>query len=316
MKYVNLDKYLTQIDPFYFGLEKLLLTKPGDFSFVWDVFPAVIIGKHQIARQEVNLKYLEEQAIKLFRRPSGGGAVYSDSGCIKYSFIDKNKTKDQMYETYLFKIQEFLAKYYHLNAIFSGRNDLLIDGYKFSGNAYYQTKDGSVLHGTILFDTDLNKLVNVLTPSQEKLLSKGVKSVSSRVINLSSLISISRKQFIADFKEYLNTDEYFLNQIDELLVQNNLKIFNSEDYIYGLEPKYSYLKSKRFSYGEVALNYEVENNLITKIKITGDFFAKKAIEQLEQALIGMKLQNPKLDLDVNEYIDNMKNEDFLKLLKG
>lgn len=314
MKYINLDKYGKQTDPFYFSLEKHLLTLSGDFSFIWDVYPAVIIGKHQVAKQEVNLDYLKDNDIYLFRRPSGGGAVYSDEGCIKYTFISRNKTKDEMYEQYLKVIQNFL-KTYGLDAVFSGRNDLLVDGYKFSGNAYYQTKDGNVLHGTILYDTNMEKLSQVLTPSVEKLSSKGVKSVKSRVINLVELIKISRQEFVRDFKNFLNHNETFLTVEEELIIDDYQKDFNSNDYIYGLEPKYQNIKSQRFPYGEVIINYQVDKGKIINIKILGDFFEQDDIQILEQSLLGQDINNLKV-LKVNQYIDNMSDEDFLTLMKG
>ncbi len=314
MKYINLDKYGKQTDPFYFSLEKHLLTLSGDFSFIWDVYPAVIIGKHQVAKQEVNLDYLKDNDIYLFRRPSGGGAVYSDEGCIKYTFISRNKTKDEMYEQYLKVIQNFL-KTYGLDAVFSGRNDLLVDGYKFSGNAYYQTKDGNVLHGTILYDTNMEKLSQVLTPSVEKLSSKGVKSVKSRVINLVELIKISREEFVRDFKNFLNHNEIFLTLEEEVIINNYRKIFNSNDYIYGLEPKYQNIKSQRFPYGEVIINYQVDKGKIINIKILGDFFEQDDIQIFEQSLLGQDINNLKV-LKVNQYIDNMSDEDFLTLMKG
>ena len=314
MKYINLDKYGKQTDPFYFSLEKHLLTLSGDFSFIWDVYPAVIIGKHQVAKQEVNLDYLKDNDIYLFRRPSGGGAVYSDEGCIKYTFISRNKTKDEMYEQYLKVIQNFL-KTYGLDAVFSGRNDLLVDGYKFSGNAYYQTKDGNVLHGTILYDTNMEKLSQVLTPSVEKLSSKGVNSVKSRVINLVELIKISREEFVRDFKNFLNHNEIFLTLEEEVIINNYRKIFNSNDYIYGLEPKYQNIKSQRFPYGEVIINYQVDKGKIINIKILGDFFEQDDIQNFEQSLLGQDINNLKV-LKVNQYIDNMSDEDFLTLMKG
>lgn len=314
MKYINLDKYGKQTDPFYFSLEKHLLTLSGDFSFIWDVYPAVIIGKHQVAKQEVNLDYLKANDIYLFRRPSGGGAVYSDEGCIKYTFISRNKTKDEMYEQYLKVIQNFL-KTYGLDAVFSGRNDLLVDGYKFSGNAYYQTKDGNVLHGTILYDTNMEKLSQVLTPSVEKLSSKGVKSVKSRVINLVELIKISRQEFVRDFKNFLNHNETFLTVEEELIIDDYQKDFNSNDYIYGLEPKYQNIKSQRFPYGEVIINYQVDKGKIINIKILGDFFEQDDIQILEQSLLGQDINDLQVS-KVNQYIDNMSDEDFLTLMKG
>ncbi|MGI6787527.1 MAG: lipoate--protein ligase [Acholeplasmataceae bacterium] len=315
MKYINLDSYGRQKDSFYFALEKYLLTLDDDFCFLWTVYPAVIVGKHQIINQEINQKALEKLNIGLFRRPSGGGAVYSDEGCIKYTFISKRLSKDGLYFYSLTKIKDFLETL-GLKAEFSGRNDLLINGYKFSGNAYYQTKDGKVLHGTILFDTDLEKMSQVLTPNQEKLSSKGVKSVKSRVTNLSNLIDLSRHEFIYLLEKYLNYNEKILTKEENKIISDYQQEFESFEYIYQDRLDYQYLKSKRFEFGEIVLNFNLDNNKIKKIKILGDFFEKKSIDELEKALINFNLKNVELPILIGDYIENMKNEEFLNLLKG
>lgn len=315
MKYINLDNFGRQKDPFYFALEKHLLQKTGDFSFIWEVFPAVIIGKHQVLRKEVNLNYLKENNIQIYRRPSGGGAVYSDEGCIKYTFIRRNITKDEMYKESLTVIKDFL-KTLGLEVEFSGRNDLVINGAKFSGNAYYQTKDGMVLHGTILYDTDMEKLSQVLTPSEDKIRSKGVKSVKSRVINLSSLLNMKREEFLNKFKNYLSKNERYLTKDEASELDDDILMFSSNDYIYGREPKYSITTSKRFSFGEVVMNYEVSNNKIIEIMIKGDFFEKEQVNELEQKLVGFDLTSDTLGFNVGNYIENMTNIDLIELLKG
>lgn len=315
MKYINLDSYGRQKDSFYFALEKYLLTLDDDFCFLWTVYPAVIVGKHQIINQEINQKALEKLNIGLFRRPSGGGAVYSDEGCIKYTFISKRLSKDGLYFYSLTKIKDFLETL-GLKAEFSGRNDLLINGYKFSGNAYYQTKDGKVLHGTILFDTDLEKMSQVLTPNQEKLSSKGVKSVKSRVTNLSNLIDLSCHEFIYLLEKYLNYNEKILTKEENKIISDYQQEFESFEYIYQDRLDYQYLKSKRFEFGEIVLNFNLDNNKIKKIKILGDFFEKKSIDELEKALINFNLKNVELPILIGDYIENMKNEEFLNLLKG
>lgn len=315
MKYINLDNYGRREDPFYFALESHLLNLTGDFSFIWDVYPAVIIGKHQLSQNEVNFDYLKANDIKLFRRPSGGGAVYSDPGCIKYTFIARDKSKDEMYEKYLKVIQSFL-KTLGLEARFSGRNDLVINGFKFSGNAYYQTNKGAVLHGTILFDTDLDKMSKVLTPSTNKLKSKGVKSVQSRVINLSELLDISRDEFISLFKKFLNHNEIYLTKEDEKVVYQLEKELRSDNYIFKKDPKYQITRQKRFDWGEIILNYEVKNDIISKIKIYGDFFEKEDIETLENHLKNQNIKKLELKLIASDYIDKMTNQELLKLIKG
>lgn len=315
MKYINLDKYGRQKDSFYFALEKYLLTQKEDFSFLWTVYPAVIIGKHQIINQEINQQALEENNISLFRRPSGGGAVYSDEGCIKYTFISKKLSKDELYFYSLSKIKDFL-KTLGLNAEFSGRNDLLVNGYKFSGNAYYQTKDGKVLHGTILFDTDLGKMAKVLTPAKEKLASKGVKSVRSRVINLSQLLDMDRLEFIYLLERYLNKNERYLSLEEERIIANYQKEFETIEWIYQDKLNFAQTNRKRYSFGEVVLNYNMQNGIIKEIKILGDFFEKEEIKELEKILINFDINTNELPINIGDYIENMKNEEFLKLLKG
>ncbi len=315
MKYINLKKYGRQKDSFYFALEKYLLTIDGDYSFLWTVFPAVIIGKHQIINQEINQQALEENNIGLFRRPSGGGAVYSDEGCIKYTFISKTLSKDDLYFYSLNKIKDFL-KILGLDAEFSGRNDILINGYKFSGNAYYQTKDGRVLHGTILFDTDLGKMLKVLTPTKEKLQSKGVKSVRSRVTNLSNLVNLSREEFICLLEKYLNQNEKNLSIEEEKIINNYKKEFETIEWIYQDKLIYPEIKRKRYNFGEVVLNYQLHNGIIKAIKVLGDFFEKEEVNQLEKSLINFDLKSLELPIDVSNYIENMTNEEFLNLLKG
>lgn len=315
MKYINLKKYGRQKDSFYFALEKYLLTIDGDYSFLWTVFPAVIIGKHQIINQEINQQALEENNIGLFRRPSGGGAVYSDEGCIKYTFISKTLSKDDLYFYSLNKIKDFL-KTLGLDAEFSGRNDLLINGYKFSGNAYYQTKDGRVLHGTILFDTDLGKMLKVLTPTKEKLQSKGVKSVRSRVTNLSNLVNLSREEFICLLEKYLNQNEKNLSIEEEKIINNYKKEFETIEWIYQDKLIYPEIKRKRYNFGEVVLNYQLHNGIIKAMKVLGDFFEKEEVNQLEKSLINFDLKSLELPIDVSNYIENMTNEEFLNLLKG
>lgn len=315
MKYINLNYYGRQTDPFYFALEKHLLNLDDDFCFLWSVYPAVIIGKHQVSALEVDRNYLDHNNIFLFRRPSGGGAVYSDEGCIKYTFISKKLSKDELYLESLTTIKNFLLTL-GLHAELSGRNDLLLNGQKFSGNAYYQTDKGRVLHGTLLFDTDLEKMVNVLTPSKEKLSSKGVNSVRSRVINLSEFVNLSRNEFIYLLERFLNGKERVLTNEEHLKVLGYKKEFESNTYIYGQEPKYQSLISKRFPFGEVIVNYEVKNNQIIRIKIYGDFFVNNSVSIMESKLIGFDLANDQLSIEVSDYIENMKNEDFINLLKG
>lgn len=323
MKYLRLEPYGINKDPFYFATEKWVLENldeiDDDVCFLWNVYGAVIIGKHQVLEAEVNLDYLNQNNIPIYRRLSGGGAVYSDEGCIKYSFISKTKTKDELYKESLIIIKDFL-KTLRLDAVFSGRNDLTYQGFKFSGNAYYQTKDGKVLHGTILYDSDLNVLTKVLNPNKEKLASKGVKSVKSRVTNLKEFIHLDEPVFRGKLKEYLDREtlllkDYQLNEIKEFQ-----QYFSQKDYIYNKQPAYNILRQKRYEFGVVSIYLTIKDNRIDDISIKGDFFFQKEVKELEKLLMKKDL-NERLkayleSIDVSSYIEGLKGDMLYQLLKG
>lgn len=323
MKYLRLEPYGTNKDPFYFATEKWVLENldeiDDDVCFLWNVYGAVIIGKHQVLEAEVNLDYLNQNNIPIYRRPSGGGAVYSDEGCIKYSFISKTKTKDELYKESLIIIKDFL-KTLGLDAVFSGRNDLTYQGFKFSGNAYYQTKDGKVLHGTILYDSDLNVLTKVLNPNKEKLASKGVKSVKSRVTNLKEFIHLDEPVFRRKLKEYLDRKTLLLKdyQLDE--IREFQQYFSQKDYIYNKQPAYNTLRQKRYEFGVVSIYLAIKDNRIDDISIKGDFFFQKEVKELEKLLVKKDLDERLKayleSIDVSSYIEGLKGDMLYQLLKG
>ncbi len=315
MIFVKLD-IEKRIDPFYFALEKVMLDKLStlndDICFIWDVFPAVIIGKHQLLEKEVNLTALKQSNTVVYRRPSGGGAVFSDYGCIKYSFISK-KPKDVMYKLFLDEIIEFLKPY--IDVSYSGRNDLIFDGYKFSGNAYYQTKNGNVLHGTILYDTDMSILGKVLNPSVEKLKSKGVDSVKSRVTNLINFVKLSREDFRNEIEKFLDRKTYYLTNEDLKMINEAMDEFNSDDYIHGKNPAYEVIRRKRFPFGEIEVHLNINKNIINGFQIYGDFFEKEAIEDYQKTIIGQNIRNLKI-VNTNMYIEGMTDVEMYDLILG
>ncbi len=314
MKFVKLD-IKQRIDPFYFALEEYLLEKDEEYIFIWDVFNSVIIGKNQLLHREVHLDYLKENDIKVYRRPSGGGAVYNDYGCIKYSFISK-RPKSEMYYVFLGFIKDFLKEY--ISVDFSGRNDLLFNEMKFSGNAYYQTKNGHVLHGTILYDTDLTVLKNALNPSKLKLKSKGIKSVKSRVTNLKPYINLSREEFRKSLDEYFTKFETIILTDDEILeVKKKMNYYNNYDYIYGKNPKYKIEIKERFSYGEVILYLDILSEKIIDVEIYGDFFEKEPLDSLKAKIIGISKGDLEkiMNIDPSQYIEGMSNIDLYNLIR-
>ncbi len=154
--------------------------------FTWIVDPTVIIGKHQVLENEVNLPYCRANRIAVYQRKSGGGCVYSDRGNLMTSFISTNTHAQEVFQAYLQQMVEVLSKM-GCQATRSQNNDILVNQRKVSGNASYTNKQATVVHGTMLCNVNLQHMQMAITPSQEKLDKHGVKSVRQRVENLMSI---------------------------------------------------------------------------------------------------------------------------------
>lgn len=176
---------------FYLAMEEYLARYTEDEAFfVWQVPPTVIIGRNQVMAAEVNLPYCRAHGIRVFRRKSGGGCVYSDRGNLMVSCVVSGKDVPFLFENYIRRLALCLRRA-GLEAEVSGRNDILVSGKKVSGNAFFSIHGRNVLHGTLLFDCNPEQLENVLTPSGTKLRSKGVSSVRQRVGSLRQFLAAS-----------------------------------------------------------------------------------------------------------------------------
>ncbi len=178
--------------------------------FIWQVNPTVIFGRNQDMNAEVDVPYCREHGIAMYRRKSGGGCVFADKGNIMISYIRRCTDVSELFSEYLEKLAGFLRSL-GLNAEVSGRNDVLVDGRKVSGNAFSLKPDGvGIVHGTLLYDLDFRTMASVLTPSRAKLESKGVRSVEQRVMNLKSALD-EKNMDLAALKSaiisYFCTDE-------------------------------------------------------------------------------------------------------------
>ena len=174
---------------FYLAMEEFVASKiEGETFFVWRVGPTVIFGKNQVLENEVNLNYCKAVGVDVVQRKSGGGCVYSDKGNIMISYISERGVVSEVFDRYLSGLTDCLRSL-GLDAVKSGRNDILIDGRKVSGNAFHQLPDRSVVHGTLLYSTDLEALTEAIKPPVEKLSRHGVESVRQRVVNLAEIVS-------------------------------------------------------------------------------------------------------------------------------
>lgn len=320
MKYVNLSRYGRQIDPFFFALESVLLEDlKEDLFFIWHVYGAVIIGKNQLLETEVNEAFLKENNIPVFRRLSGGGAVYSDEGCIKYSFLSKRFDKDTIFKDSLNQIKSVFDSL-QIPVVLSGRNDILHDGKKFSGNAYFHNQYGSCLHGTILYDTNFETLVKSITPSNDKLISKGIESVRQRVTNMKDVVNMDIEDFTNYLVNHLTDGEYLLTKEQEDKVLNRMKQFSEPSYIKGNNPPYSFKHIKRFNCGSVGVKLDINRGVIRDFILYGDFFTDQDPNLLKSYFINQPFDIKTVEaiiqqFNINDYIVGLTNEEFISLFK-
>ena len=190
MKHVILPDDVRRSLAFYLAMEEFVAREiEGEAFFVWRVEPTVIYGRNQVLENEVNLEYCREHGVDIVRRKSGGGCVYSDLGNIMVSYISRRGDVSEVFDRYMTALTEALRAL-GVPAEKSGRNDILVEGRKISGNAFHQLPDRSIVHGTLLYSTDLEALTEAIRPPVEKLQRHGVESVRQRVMNLSEYVAL------------------------------------------------------------------------------------------------------------------------------
>ena len=326
MKYILLPKPDTihQL-PFYFAVEEYVARHytDDDYFMGWRVNPTVMLGRNQLIDNEVNTDYCKEHKIDIFRRKSGGGCIYADKGCIQFSYISRAVNANEAFAAYMQRMADLL-KGLKIDAQLSGRNDILINGTKVSGCAFYQLSNRSVLHNSLLFDTQLDHLSNALTPAKEKLQSKGVASVRQRVTNVATYTQLDILAFMDYVRQDMcGTEVLELTEEDMKEVAEIEKELSSDDFVYGKNPKYSLVRKHRFEgVGTLEAHIELKNNIIESINMVGDYFLLgdidhdflsllKGCEFTREAVEG-RLEN----IDLSTIIRGLKLRQFLRLLFG
>ena len=326
MKYILLPKPDTihQL-PFYFAVEEYVARHytDDDYFIGWRVNPTVMLGRNQLIDNEVNTDYCKEHKIDIFRRKSGGGCIYADKGCIQFSYISRATNANEAFAQYMQRMADLL-KGLKIDAQLSGRNDILIDETKVSGCAFYQLFNRSVLHNSLLFDTQLDHLSNALTPAKEKLQSKGVASVRQRVTNVATYIQLDILAFM-DYvrQEMCGTEVLELTEEDMKGVAEIEKELSSDDFVYGKNPKYSLVRKHRFEgVGTLEAHIELKNNIIGSINMVGDYFLLGDIDHDFLSLLkGCEFTREAVeerleDIDLSTIIRGLKLRQFLRLLFG
>lgn len=307
---------------FYWSLEDFVLNnlikedKNDIYFFTWKV-KGTISGKNQVIENEVNLEYTKQNNINVYRRPSGGGTVYADENNLMFSII-KRKTEGLSFENEIKLIVKALNDY-NIPAKFKGRNDIVIDDKKISGNSFFTNDKGMIIHGTLLFNSDIEKMVKSITPSQEKLISKGIESIRSRVANISSYTNSTLDEFRFYLENSLTLKKYQLSEIEIKNITNDSKKYLTKEWIFGEQPLHTKVVTKRFSFGQITLNVTISYNVIKTVLITGDFFELQSVNMLENLLKDIPLTKKDINSHLNEidttlYILDFKTEHLVELL--
>lgn len=303
----------------YFNLameEYFLKNTTEDVFMLWRNESSIIVGKNQNTLSEINYEYVKENNIKVVRRQSGGGAVFHDLGNINFTFISCNDNSFSDFKRFTMPIIESLENL-NIHAEFSGRNDLLIDNQKFSGNAQYNYKNKVMHHGTLLFSSQINDLSSALKVKPSKFEGKGVKSVKSRVTNISN--HLKESMTVLEFKDYLmnfinNKDEnnhfyelsdHDINEINKLVDEK----YSTWHWNFGHSPKYSLNNEVKYPGGNIEFSLNVDKGIINEIKFFGDFFGKKDVSNIEDLLKNVKHNESSIkstlnNIDINDYFLN------------
>lgn len=297
--------------------------------------PCIIVGRNQNTLEEINQKYVEDQGITVTRRLSGGGAVYQDLGNLCFSFVvDSDSEEFGDFKSFVQPIVDALHAMGATTAEVSGRNDILVDGKKFSGNAMYSHSGKTFSHGTLMLDVDQDVIAHALNVPEDKMKSKGIKSVRSRVTNL--------KPFLAPQYQNLTVPEFRDTLLKELFHVDDLtaiadkevqiaeseqtaidKIFNDYyanwDWVYGNSPEFTVKKRQHFTAGTIDARLMITAGKIEKITFFGDFFGPGDATELADKLAGVRYDRQDVaavlnSVDTQQYFNGIDTSDIIDLL--
>ena len=299
--------------------EKLLLDgveKDSVILYLWQNENTIVIGKNQNAWAECKTDAIKEDSVNLSRRLSGGGAVFHDIGNLNFTFIAPAENYDLAKQMLVIKKACAMAG---IETELSGRNDILANGRKFSGNAFYNSKGNSYHHGTLLISADMNKMGKYLTPSKSKLQAKGVKSVESRVVNLSELcpdltVDKMRKNMILAAEEVYGLKTQQMSQIEFDKKQELTELYGSWDYIYGTSIPADFSCEGRFSWGGMQIEFIVKNGTIEQVQVFSDSMDFEISEKLQNALNGQKFEKQIIAEILFKKLEKEVAEDILSII--
>ena len=274
MTYISLPTDETRRLTFYLAMEEYVARRMDidDAFFIWQVQPTVIFGRNQLIDSEVNIDFCRQRGIQTYRRKSGGGCVYADMGNLMLSYITKAENVTLTFNRYINLVALTLCRL-GIDAKATGRNDVLIDGRKVSGNAFYHIPGRSIVHGTLLYDTDMENMVGSITPSDDKLISKGVNSVRQHIALLKDYTLLTLDELKTHIRSTICDSETCLDTSAIAAIKEIEQEYLTDQFIYGHNPAYSIIRKGRIEdVGQFEVRIELKNNVIRDINIMGDFF--------------------------------------------
>lgn len=324
MLYVALPEEKIRKVSFYLAMEEFVARNvtADDCLFYWQVEPSVVFGRNQLVSNEVNVDYCRSHGIGMFRRKSGGGCVYADNDNVMFSFITGGDNVGLTFNRYM-QMMVLMLRRMGVEATADGRNDILIEGRKVSGTAFYHIPGRNIVHGTMLFDTDMDNMTRSITPPGEKLASNGVDSVRRRVALLKDYIDVSIDDFKADIRRTLCDGEHVLTQVDvEEIERIEREVYLSPDFIYGNNPRHTLTRRRRIDgVGEIEALIDVKGTVIKGVTLNGDFFVTGDVDGgllacLNNVVLTREAVALALPDHTEDYIMNLRKEDFVDLLCG
>ncbi len=321
MTYISLSDSINRELPFYLAMEEYVArhVDVADAFFIWQVSPTVIFGRNQLIENEVNLDYCRSHNIATYRRKSGGGCVYADMGNLMLSYITKEENVNFTFNRYINMVALVLCRL-GVEAKATGRNDILIEGKKVSGNAFYHIPGHSIVHGTLLYDTQAENMAGSITPSSEKLMSKGVESIRQHITLLKDHISLSIEELKHELKKQLCSSETTLDNDAVREIERIEQGYLSDDFIYGHNPRYTLMRKGSIDgVGHLEVRMEMKNDIIKDINILGDYFLVGDLEEgLLHHLRNQPLQRENLESvlpeDLGNIILNLHRSDLVNIL--
>ncbi len=306
---------------FYLAMEEFLAARDGeDYFFMWQVDPTVIIGRNQHLLSEVNVDYCRKNGIDIVRRRSGGGCVYADMNNVMFSYITTSATVTDTFADYTALVAAMLRSM-GVDAHAGGRNDILIGDRKVSGNAFYHRRGRAIVHGTMLYDTDIDEMLRAITPSHVKLTSKGVESVRSRVINLTEITDMSLSDFKNRAADYICDSSLTLTADDVKRIEAIERRYRAEGWLEGnVSARMSPVVHRVDGVGEFNVSVSLKGNCIEDIALSGDFFLLSDLDEgIIDRLRGVIYEKDAIaealrDVEAGQVIAGLDNRRLLELI--